>query len=75
MAGRMANKPGAKPTIPAVAISHGEFADTIEALSEGDLNPSGMISSIIPIEECEQAFEKLVKNPENNLKFMLKISD
>lgn len=55
-------------------VSHGEFSKSIEALSNGRLNPESMITSIFEIEKTQEAFLALEENPEKHLKILLKIS-
>jgi threonine dehydrogenase-like Zn-dependent dehydrogenase len=59
--------------IIASRVSHGEFAKSIEALSAGKLKPDGMITGILPLEEAQKGFELLEKEPQKNLKILIRI--
>jgi 2-desacetyl-2-hydroxyethyl bacteriochlorophyllide A dehydrogenase len=54
-------------------VSHGEFAKVIEALANGTLNPRSMITGILNLEDAQQGFELLEKEPERHLKILLKV--
>lgn len=56
-------------------VSHGEYQDSIEALTEGRLNPDTMISSIMKLDDIQNAFTLLENHPEKYLKILLKISE
>ncbi len=60
--------------IIASRVSHGEFARAIDALGKGLLNPSGMISGIMDLDDAQKGFEMLEKDPGNHLKILLKVS-
>jgi threonine dehydrogenase-like Zn-dependent dehydrogenase len=60
--------------IVASRVSHGEFKKAIEALGKGVLNPSGMITGILDLDEAQKGFEMLENDPGNHLKILLKIS-
>jgi threonine dehydrogenase-like Zn-dependent dehydrogenase len=52
-------------------VSHGEFAEVLEHLGKGNLNPESLISDIIPGSQVQRAFE-LVHNEKNRyLKVLL----
>lgn len=59
--------------IIASRVSHGEFAKTIEALGNKTLDPSAMITGILNLEDAQIGFDLLEKEPEKNLKILLKI--
>jgi threonine dehydrogenase-like Zn-dependent dehydrogenase len=59
--------------IIASRVSHGEFAKSIEALAAGKLKPDGMITGILPLEEAQKGFELLEKEPQKNLKILIRI--
>ena len=59
--------------IIASRVSHGEFADAIQALSKGILNPSAMITGVMDLGEADKAFDLLAKAPQNHLKILLKL--
>jgi len=52
-------------------VSHGEFAEAIDQLAKGNLNPDALISEIMPVEEIQKAFELLESNPEKYLKILI----
>jgi 2-desacetyl-2-hydroxyethyl bacteriochlorophyllide A dehydrogenase len=54
-------------------VSHGEFARVIEALDSGMLNPEKMITGIFGLDEAQKGFEILDKEPEKQLKILLKV--
>lgn len=60
--------------IIASRVSHGEFSRAIEALADGSLNPQGMITGILELENAQKGFEMLESNPAGNLKILLKVS-
>jgi L-gulonate 5-dehydrogenase len=59
--------------IIASRVSHGEFSETIEHLSDGSLNPDYLITSTKPMREAQDAFEMLNAEPENHLKILLEL--
>jgi len=59
--------------IIASRVSHGEFAATIRALDNGTLDPAKMITGVLNLEEAQKGFELLEKEPETNLKILLKV--
>lgn len=56
-------------------VSHGEFAEVIEALAAGQLKPDAMITEIIPTSQTQQAFEKIIACPQDTLKILLDMGD
>ena len=52
-------------------VSHGEFAEAIDQLAKGNLNPDALISEIMPVEAIQKAFELLESNPEKYLKILI----
>ncbi|MCX6238682.1 MAG: zinc-binding dehydrogenase [Bacteroidia bacterium] len=52
-------------------VSHGEFAEAIDQLAKGNLNPEALISEIMPTEQIQKAFELLESNPERYLKILI----
>ena len=59
--------------IIASRVSHGEFSETIDHLSEGSLNPDYLITASKPMNEAQKAFEILKAEPENHLKILLEL--
>lgn len=59
--------------IIASRVSQGEFSRAIEALSTGAINPQSMITSVLNLEDAQQGFELLDKEPGRHLKILLKI--
>jgi 2-desacetyl-2-hydroxyethyl bacteriochlorophyllide A dehydrogenase len=59
--------------IIASRVSHGEFSRVIEALDNGTLNPDKMITGIMRIEEAQEGFELLDREPGKHLKILLKL--
>ena len=55
-------------------VSHGEFKDALEHLARGLLHPEALISSVMPLNRTQEAFEMIEKEPENYLKVLLKTS-
>ncbi len=53
-------------------VSHGEFTEVIDNMSNGNLKPDGLISSEMPARQAQQAFELLEANPQNYLKILLR---
>ncbi|MCK4922270.1 MAG: alcohol dehydrogenase catalytic domain-containing protein [Bacteroidales bacterium] len=62
-------------TLVTSRVSHGEYKDSIEALTEGRLNPDSMITSIMNLDDIQDAFTLLENYPEKHLKILLKISE
>lgn len=56
-------------------VSHGEYQDSIDALSAGKLNPDAMISTIMRMDDIQEAFNLLENQPDKYLKILLKISE
>jgi threonine dehydrogenase-like Zn-dependent dehydrogenase len=54
-------------------VSHGEFSKAIENLANGTLNPGSMITGILNLEEAQNGFELLEKEPGKHLKILLKV--
>ena len=55
-------------------VSHGEYKDALEHLAVGDLKPEALISSVMPLERTQEAFEMIEKEPQNYLKVILENS-
>ena len=60
--------------IIASRVTHGEFSETIHQLSKKNLKPDILISKEFSLNQTQEAFEKLEKEPENYLKILLNIS-
>lgn len=56
-------------------VSHGEFAQAIEALDKKTIHPENMITGILDLKEAQRGFELLEKEPGKHLKILLKIPD
>ena len=54
-------------------VTHGEFAETIENLQKGTLQPDALISDILTADKAQEAFEMLGAEPEKHLKILLKL--
>jgi L-gulonate 5-dehydrogenase len=52
-------------------VSHGEFAETIENMNKGTLNPDALITDIMHPSETQKAFEMLEEEPHKHLKILL----
>lgn len=52
-------------------VSHGEFAEAIDHLAKGNLNPEALISEIMPPEKIQKAFELIESAPERYLKILI----
>lgn len=52
-------------------VSHGEFAETIEHLSKGNLIPEALISQVLPGSETQKGFELLDSHKADNVKILL----
>ncbi len=59
--------------IVASRVSHGEFAESIQHLDAGNLNPNALISAEYHASHIQEAFEILEKEPENYLKILLRM--
>jgi L-gulonate 5-dehydrogenase len=59
-------------TIISSRVSHGEYIQSLKNLETGKLDPKDMITSVVDLENANAAFEALEKDPENNLKILLK---
>jgi len=62
-------------SIVASRVSHGEYPTIIDQFGKGALKPEVLITSILPGEQVQEAFEKLEKDPENYLKILLQFRD
>jgi threonine dehydrogenase-like Zn-dependent dehydrogenase len=62
-------------TIIASRVSHGEYPTVINQLSKKALKPEALITSIMPGEQIQEAFEKIEQDPANHLKILLKFQD
>ena len=56
-------------------VSHGEFAETIDNMNRGALQPEAIVTDILHPSRTQEAFEMLEKEPEKHLKIMLKFSE
>ena len=61
--------------IIASRVSHGEFSDAIENLGKGSLKPDALISAIKSIDDIQEAFHLLEKEPDNYLKILLDLNN
>ncbi len=52
-------------------VSHGEFRETIDHLSRGDLKPEALITGILPASQTQRGFEMLEADPGGTLKILL----
>jgi threonine dehydrogenase-like Zn-dependent dehydrogenase len=59
--------------IIASRVSHGEFSKAIDALDKGTLDPDKMITGVLNLEDAQNGFELLEKEPGKNLKILLKV--
>ena len=57
--------------IIASRVSHGEFAEVLDNLSKGLLNPDALISAVLPADRIQEAFGLLEKDKSNYLKILL----
>jgi threonine dehydrogenase-like Zn-dependent dehydrogenase len=56
-------------------VSHGEYPTIIEQFGKGTLKPEALITSIMPGEQVQEAFEKIEQDPANYLKILLQFRD
>jgi threonine dehydrogenase-like Zn-dependent dehydrogenase len=52
-------------------VSHGEFAETIDALQRQTLKPEILITSIVPAFQVQATFDNVANSPQENLKVLL----
>jgi len=62
-------------SIIASRVSHGEYPTIIDQLNKGALKPEALITTIMPGEKIQEAFEKVEKDPGNYLKILLQFGD
>jgi L-gulonate 5-dehydrogenase len=62
-------------SIIASRVSHGEYPTIIDQLSKEALKPEALITTIMPGEQIQEAFQKVEKDPGNYLKILLKFRD
>jgi threonine dehydrogenase-like Zn-dependent dehydrogenase len=62
-------------TIVSSRVSHGEFAEAIDLLSNGRLKPEALISQVLSGSETQKGFEILEQNPAENIKILLNFQD
>lgn len=60
--------------IIASRVSHGEFSEAIAHLEKGDLKPDALITSVLPVDKIQEAFDMLEKSPDKYLKILLDLS-
>ena len=58
-------------TIVSSRVSHGEFSEVIDHLSNGRLKPDALISQVLPGSLTQKGFEILDQNPAENIKILL----
>ncbi|MBL8026483.1 MAG: alcohol dehydrogenase catalytic domain-containing protein [Fibrobacteres bacterium] len=58
--------------IVASRVTHGEFAESIDHLSKGLLNPNPLVTDIITADKIQEAFLLLEREPEKHLKILVK---
>jgi L-gulonate 5-dehydrogenase len=56
-------------------VSHGEYPTIIDQFGKGTLKPEALITSIMPGEQVQEAFEKIEQDPANYLKILLQFRD
>jgi threonine dehydrogenase-like Zn-dependent dehydrogenase len=56
-------------------VSHGEFANAIEALDKKTIHPEKMITGILELQDAQRGFELLEAEPGKHLKILLKVPD
>lgn len=54
-------------------VTHGEFSRAIEHMKRGELKPDALVSCELPVNQAQQAFEMLHREPERHLKVLLQI--
>ena len=62
-------------TIISSRVSHGEYKQSLENMKNGSLKPESMITSIVPLEQANDAFLALENDPANNLKILLDLQE
>jgi threonine dehydrogenase-like Zn-dependent dehydrogenase len=62
-------------SIIASRVSHGEYPTIIDQFGKGALKPEALITSIVPGEKVQEAFEKIEQDPENYLKILLQFGN
>ncbi len=58
-------------TIVSSRVSHGEFTETIDNMTQGLLKPEALISQILPGSQAQKGFELLEEDPARNIKILL----
>jgi threonine dehydrogenase-like Zn-dependent dehydrogenase len=61
-------------TIIASRVSHGEFAEAIDQLSQGNLKPEALITNILSVDKIQEAFDMLEQHPDKYLKILLDLN-
>lgn len=62
-------------TIVTSRVSHGEFAETIDNLNRGTLDPDALVTDILHPSQTQHAFEMLEEEPNKHLKILLKFRE
>jgi threonine dehydrogenase-like Zn-dependent dehydrogenase len=62
-------------SIIASRVSHGEYPIIINQLDKGALKPEALITTIMPGDQIQEAFQKVEKDPGNYLKILLQFRD
>ena len=55
-------------------VSHGEFAEAIENLANGNLNPDSLITAVMPVDKMQEAFELIESAPDKYLKILIDLA-
>ncbi len=58
-------------SIVASRVSHGEYPTIIDQFVKGTLKPEVLITSVMPGERVQEAFEQIEQDPANHLKILL----
>ena len=56
-----------------VTYTAGDFEAVIDAISQGKIQPKGMITKVIGVDEVDEGFKALVEDKENQVKILINV--
>lgn len=56
-----------------VTYTEGDFEAVIDAIAEGNIEPKGMITKVLRIDEVDSGFKALVEDKDNQVKILIHV--
>jgi threonine dehydrogenase-like Zn-dependent dehydrogenase len=56
-----------------VTYTEGDFEAVIDAIATGKIQPKGMITKVIGVDEVDEGFKALVEDKENQVKILINV--